>query len=189
MSKKKRDDSYFAADRRKKKKSMMIVIPVIIAVAAAAAAGAVLYQPTQVMAISGVECHRTEQLTYHIHAHLNVFIDGSEQQVPDNVGRLNSCLYWLHTHSRDGIIHVEAPQTKEFTLGQFLDVWRQTSDSAGLFSSVAGKNATAYVDGKPFEGNYSDIPLKSLEQITLVYGETPANIPDMFDFAGANIRA
>jgi hypothetical protein len=189
LSKKKRDDSYFAADRRKKKKSMMIVIPVIIAVAAAAAAGAVLYQPTQVMAISGVECNRTEQLVHHIHSHLDVFVDGNKQQIPDNVGRLSSCLYWLHTHSMDGIIHVEAPQTREFTLGQFLDVWRQTSDSAGFFSSVAGKNVTAYVDGRQFNGTYSDVPLKSLEQIALVYGEPPAEIPDKFDFPAANIRA
>lgn len=189
MSKKKRDDSYFAADRRKKKKSMMIVIPVIIAVAAAAAAGAVLYQPPPAMAISGVECNRTEQFNYHVHSHLDVFVDGNKQQIPDNVGRLSSCLFWLHTHTMDGIIHVEAPQTKEFTLGQFLDVWNQTSDSTGFFSSIAGKNVTAYVDGDQFEGNYRNIPLESLEQIALVYGVPPADIPADFDFAAARITA
>ena len=189
MSKKKRDDSYFAADRRKKKKSMMIVIPVIIAVVVAGAAGAALYQPPPAMAVSGVECNRTEQLVHHVHSHLDVFIDGSKQQIPDNVGRLGSCLFWLHTHAMDGIIHVEAPQTKEFTLGQFLDVWHQTSDSTGFFSSIAGKNVTAYVDGKQFDGSFRDIPLESLKQIALVYGEPPAVIPDKFDFEAARITA
>jgi hypothetical protein len=30
-----------------------------------------------------------------------------------------------------------------FTLGQFLDIWKQTKDTNGLFNSVASKNATA----------------------------------------------
>jgi hypothetical protein len=184
LSKKKRDDSYFAADRRRKKKSMMIIIPVIVAVAAASVAGAILYQPVQAAAISGVECHRTEQLNYHVHTHLDVFVDGREQQVPDNVGRLDSCLYWLHTHTGDGIIHIEAPQTREFTLGQVIDVWKQTSDSAGFFESVTGKNVTVYVDGEQVEGSYTVVPLESLGEIVIVYGEPPVDIPAEFDFGG-----
>lgn len=184
MSKKKRDDSYFAADRRKRKKSMMIIIPVIVVVAAAGAAGAVLYQPPQAMAISGIECNRTEQLNFHVHTHLDVFVDGNEQQVPNNVGRLDSpsCLYWLHTHTTDGLIHIEAPQSREFTLGQFLDIWQKTNDSGGFFSSVSGKNATVYIDGDQFGRNYREAPLESLEQIALVYGEPPAEIPDEYTF-------
>lgn len=182
MSKKKRDDSYFAADRRRKKKSMMIIVPVIIAVAAASVAGAVLYQPVQVAAISGVECNRTEQFNYHVHTHLDVFVDGREQQVPDNVGRLDSCLYWLHTHTGDGIIHIEAPQTREFTLGQVIDVWKQTSDLAGFFDSVTDKNVTVYVDGEQVQGSYAVVPLKSLGEIVIVYGEPPEDIPAEFDF-------
>lgn len=182
MSKKKRDDSYFAADRRRKKKTMMIIIPVIVAVAAASVAGAVLYQPVHAATISGVECNRAEQFNYHVHTHLDMFVDGGEQQIPNNVGRLDSCLYWLHTHTGDGIIHIEAPQTREFTLGQFLDIWKQTSDSAGLFDSVASMNATAYVEGNQVEGSYRDVPLKSLGEIAIVYGKPPQDIPAKFDF-------
>ncbi len=180
---KKRDDSYFAADRRRKKKYMMIIVPIIIAVAAAGTAGALLYQPGQVMAISGVECHRTEQTTYHVHSHLDVFVDGQRQQVPANIGILSSpsCLFWLHTHDTDGIIHVEAPQTRNFTLGQFLNIWNQTRDPNGLFDSVSDKNATAYVNGDQFVGNYRDIQLESRKQIVLAYGEPPAKIPE-YDF-------
>lgn len=181
---KKRDDSYFAAGRRRKKKYMMIIIPIIVAVAAAGAAGAVLYQPPQAAAISGVECNRMEQLNYHVHSHLDVFVDGQERQVSGDIGRVSSpsCLYLLHTHGSDGLIHIEAPQTREFTLGQLLDVWEQTRDSAGLFDSVAGMNATAYIDGEQFEGNYRDAKLDSLRQIALVYGEPPADIPADYDF-------
>lgn len=163
---------------------MMIVIPVIIAVAAAGAAGAILYQPEQVMAISGVECHRNEQFAYHVHSHIDLFVDGEKQQVPANIGISASprCFFWLHTHDNDGVIHVEAPQTTQtFNLGQFLDIWEQNHDSSGLFSSVSGKNVSAFVNGTQVEGNYRDTQLESRKQIVLAYGEPPAEIPE-YDF-------
>lgn len=188
MSKKKRrDDSYFAVDRRRKRKYMMIIIPVIIAVAAASIAGAILYQPPTAMAISGIECNRSEQLNYHIHSGLDVFVNGVQQQVPSNIGILSSpsCLYWLHTHSANGIIHIEAPETREFMLGQFIDIWEQTlTNSTAFFDSVSDMPVTAYVDGQRFEGDYRTIPLESLREIVLTYGTPPEDIPADHDFGG-----
>jgi hypothetical protein len=183
--KKRRDDSYFAVDRRRKRKYMMIIIPVIIAVAAASIAGAILYQPPTAMAISGIECNRSEQLNYHIHSGLDVFVNGVQQQVPSNIGILSSpsCLYWLHTHSANGIIHIEAPETREFLLGQFIDVWEQTlTNSTAFFDSVSDMPVTAYVDGQSFEGDYRTIPLESLREIVLAYGTPPEDIPAEHDF-------
>jgi hypothetical protein len=185
--KKRRDDSYFAVDRRRKRKYMMIIIPVIIAVAAASIAGAILYQPPTAMAISGIECNRSEQLNYHIHSGLDVFVNGVQQQVPSNIGILSSpsCLYWLHTHSANGIIHIEAPETREFLLGQFIDVWEQTlTNSTAFFDSVSDMPVTAYVDGQRFEGDYRTIPLESLREIVLTYGTPPEDIPADHDFGG-----
>ena len=187
MSKKRRDDSYFAVDRRRKRKYMMIIIPVIVAVAAAGIAGAILYQSPTAMAISGIECNRSEQLNYHIHSGLDVFVNGVQQQVPSNIGILSSpsCLYWVHTHGEDGIIHVEAPATREFMLGQFIDVWEQTlTNSTGFFDSVSNMPVTAYVDGQRFEGDYRTIPLESLREIVLAYGTPPEDIPADHDFGG-----
>jgi hypothetical protein len=183
--KKRRDDSYFAVDRRRKRKYMMIIIPVIIAVAAASIAGAILYQPPTAMAISGIECNRSEQLNYHIHSGLDVFVNGVQQQVPSNIGILSSpsCLYWLHTHSANGIIHIEAPETREFLLGQFIDVWEQTlTNSTAFFDSVSDMPVTVYVDGQRFEGDYRTIPLESLREIVLAYGTPPEDIPAEHDF-------
>jgi hypothetical protein len=185
LSKKRRDDSYFAVDRRRKRKYMKIIIPVIIAVLAAGIAGAILYQPPTAMAISGIECHRSEQLNYHIHSHLDVFVNGVPQQVPSDIGILSSpsCLYWLHTHSEDGTIHVEAPEAREFLVGQFLDIWKQTlTNSTTFFDSVSGLPVTAYVDGERFEGDYRTIPIESLKEIALAYGTPPKDIPADHDF-------
>jgi hypothetical protein len=183
LSNKRRDDSYFAVDRRRKRKYMRIIVPVIIAIAAAGIAGAIFYQPPTAMAISGIECDRAEQLNFHVHSHLGIFVNGVEQQIPSDVGILSSpsCLYWLHTHSDDGLIHVEAPEAGEYTVGQFLDVWQQTNSTV-FFDSVSNMPATAYVDGEEFQGDYRSVPLESLKQIVLVYGTPPEDIPADYDF-------
>ncbi len=199
MANKRRDDSYFAAQRRKKKKTMMIVIPIIIAVVAAGVAVSFLYKPAVALSIDGVECHSGEMLEYHHHAHLSVFVNGQEQQVPAQIGIAStpySCFYWLHTHTTDGIIHMEAPHAMTFTLGQFMDIWQKTnkdaqspSPSSSIFNVASGMPVKAYVAEKSNEqpkevtGSPRDTPLKSQEQIVLVYGRAPTTIPS-YDFKG-----
>ncbi len=36
-----------------------------------------------------------------------------------------NCFYWLHTHAADGIIHIESPIHRIYTLGDFFDEWGQ----------------------------------------------------------------
>lgn len=176
----KRDESYFAAGRRRKKKYMMIIIPIIAAVIAIGAVSALLYKPPEVQAISGVECHGAEVTNYHVHSHLDVFVDGQQQDVPSQIGIMSSphCLFWLHTHDASGTIHVEAPEQRVFTLGQFMDIWSQThKDSKSFFDSVAGKPIKAYANGTEVQGDYRNIELKSRQQIVLAYGKPPPEIP------------
>lgn len=163
---------------------MMIIVPVMIAVAAAGIAGAIFYQPPTAMAISGIECDRSEQLNYHIHSHLDIFVNGVQQQIPSNIGIITSpsCLYWLHTHSEDGTLHVEAPEAREFAVGQFLDIWAQAHNSTAFFDSISNMPVTAYVDGERFEGDYRTVPIESLKEIVLAYGTPPENIPTGHDF-------
>jgi hypothetical protein len=53
--------------------------------------------------VDGIECQPHDQVLFHIHAHLT----GSP------------------THANDGIIHIESPVQRTYTLGQFFDVWQQ----------------------------------------------------------------
>ena len=43
------------------------------------------------------------------------------------------CIYWLHTHAPDGVIHIESPTQRIYTLGNFFDDWRQplSADQVG----------------------------------------------------------
>jgi hypothetical protein len=61
---------------------------------------------------------------FHIHTHLDIFINGNHYTVPSQIGIKpdDRCLYWLHTHDDNGVIHIEAPEKRDFTLGKFFDI-------------------------------------------------------------------
>jgi hypothetical protein len=164
---------------------MKMIVPIIAAVIAIGAVAALIYKPPEVQAVNGVECHSMETTAFHVHAHLDIFVNGQNQTVPSQVGILSSpqCFFWLHTHDTTGIIHVEAPQKKAFVLGQFMDIWQQKfNGSQAFFNSIAGKPVKAYVNGTEFQGDYRNIPLESREQIVLAFGTPlPQKIPT-YDF-------
>lgn len=132
-----------------------------------------------------VGCGATEQLATHTHTHLAVFVNGVLRPIPPGVGMVgqlqsqptphgtfvdgsSTCLYWLHTHAQDGIIHVEAPAGRTFVLGQFFGVWGQplTPDRVG----PATGPVTAYVNGKRWTQPLTDIPFSAHGLIQLDVG-------------------
>jgi hypothetical protein len=130
--------------------------------------------PTQVFAtVDGVDCERGERLEFHIHSLLKIYVNGEQQTVPANVGlRPNECIFWLHTHDASGLIHVEAPSERDFTLGQLFSVWGQKLSSTQLLDKTtdATHQVTAKVNGEPFTGDPSTIVFKDQETIVLQYG-------------------
>jgi hypothetical protein len=121
-------------------------------------------------AVDGIRCQANEQLLFHIHAHLTVFVNGTARQIPADIGipAGGSCLYWLHTHYQDGIIHIEAPVHRVFTLGDFFDEWGQPlgPDALGPYTG----HVTALYNGQVYVGNPRDIPLNAHAQVQLELG-------------------
>ncbi|MFL6320724.1 MAG: hypothetical protein ACJ72Q_09640 [Nitrososphaeraceae archaeon] len=71
---------------------------------------------------------------FHVHAHLNIFVNGQLMYIPPQIGIIpEKCIYWLHTHDETGIIHIESPIKTDFTLGQFLDLWKKKLNNPGSF--------------------------------------------------------
>lgn len=138
--------------------------------------------------IDGMTCGGMEYGTLHTHTHLAIFYHGTQVAVPRLVGAApvppQGCLYWTHTHSMDGIIHVESPVlapegSPGFQLGMFFDVWGQplTRDNvAGLKGPVI-----AYVNGTQYDGDLGSIPLRSHQQVVLEIG-TPTVPPPNYAF-------
>jgi hypothetical protein len=138
---------------------------------------------TQTGTVNGIQCGSKEQLAYHIHAHLTVFDKGQARSLPGGIGIPGSqvvqttegpvasggqCIYWLHTHAPDGVIHVESPTQRIYTLGDFFDEWHQPL-SAGQVGDVKGK-VGAIVNGKPWTKNPRAIPLNPHAVIQLNVG-------------------
>jgi hypothetical protein len=133
--------------------------------------------------VDGIQCLGAEQTLFHIHAHLTLFLGGAARQIPAGIGITHpvsestpegpfvaggGCFYWLHTHAADGIIHIESPVRRIFTLGNFFDVWGQAL-SADEVGPATGK-VTALYNGEPFIGNPRNIPLNAHAQIQLEVG-------------------
>jgi hypothetical protein len=142
---------------------------------------------TQTGTVHGISCGPTEQLAYHIHAHLQVYVNGSPRTLPGGIGIPGSqvvptgqgpvaaggqCIYWLHTHAPDGVIHIESPTKRIYTLGDFFAEWHQPL-SAGQVAGASGK-VTAVVNGKPWTKSPAAIPLDPHAVIQLSVGSPTA---------------
>jgi hypothetical protein len=141
--------------------------------------------------IDGIEGSSREMLNVHIHAHLSIFSKGEQIAIPYGIGIVKpfqvangfvgsgAGIYWLHTHDATGIIHIESPDARAYTLGNFFDIWGRrldVKDVAGLEGVVR-----VYVDGTLRPGNPRDIILAAHQQITLEIGE-PFVTPPLYVF-------
>ncbi|MDQ6926783.1 MAG: hypothetical protein M3154_11180 [Candidatus Eremiobacteraeota bacterium] len=124
--------------------------------------------------VDGIRCDRMEGALLHIHQHLAIRDHGKEIAVPDDVGRpfLAQCLYWLHTHTADGIIHIESPTYNTFTLGNFFDVWGQPLTKTGVAGAKPrkGERVAVWVDGHAYAGDPRKIELTQHLDVTIDVG-------------------
>jgi hypothetical protein len=150
-------------------------VPVPKAAALAGTAGKATGQP-----VDGIGCSTNEQTLFHIHAHLTVFVNGVARQVPAGIGipgaqpqatpqgpfvASGTCFYWLHTHVADGIVHIESPVHRAYTLGQFFDEWRQPLGPSQV--GPARGHVTVIYNGKVYQGDPRNVPLTAHAQIQL----------------------
>ncbi len=141
--------------------------------------------------VDGITCDVNEQLLFHIHAHLAIFVDGQQRLLPAGIGIGpplefeqgfvvgGSCFSWLHTHDQSGVIHIESPIQRVYTLGNFFDIWGQPLSAKKV--GPAEGDVTAYENGQPFTGDITTIPLDAHDLVQLDVG-TPTPSPQPFTF-------
>ena len=149
--------------------------------------------------VDGIQCAPIEQLNYHIHAHLQVYYNGQPRQLPGAIGILGpaaqqssygpfymatNCYYWLHTHTADGIIHIESPTATIYTLGDFFDEWGQPLSSNAV--GTARGPVTAFFNGQRWTKSPRAIPLRSHAVIQLDVGR-PVVAFHSVSFAGTGL--
>ena len=153
---------------------------------------------TQGKTLDGIKCQVNERVVFHVHIHLTLFVDGKPRAVPAGIGIwppigpenyrngqfgvvAGNCFYWLVTRYADGLVHVESPTPRSFTLGDFFKVWGQPLSRTQL-GPVKG-TVTAIVNGKVWDGDPRLIPMVAHAQIQLEVG-TPLVAPQTIRFPG-----
>ena len=150
----------------------------------------------------GVPCDSLEHTQVHYHAALQIVYQGNVLPIPANVGisgdpTAPTCFYWLHMHAESpGVIHIESPKGRTFTLGDFFKVWQTSKgtpeplDATHVSSFILTPDQTlvVYVDlgagagPQLYTGDPAAIVLKAHEVITLEIGPPTVNPPPKFTF-------
>ena len=155
---------------------------------------------------AGLEPETQEFLNFHVHAHLDVFVNGSPVEVPAGIGIditdpavhttqsdlgptyggiypgcAEPCISPLHTHDPTGIVHTESAVDQPNTLGQFFTEWgvALTAECVGGYCSPDA-SIQVFVDGNTFSGDPADIELADQLEIAIVIGSPPEEVPSEF---------
>jgi hypothetical protein len=136
----------------------------------------------------GLPALRAEGQVLHTHQHLDLYVDGRPAAVPAGIGidRTAGVLSPIHTHDSSGIIHVESPIVRDFTLGEFFDVWGVHFDAHCLAGECdANAQVSVFVDGQPLAGDPRSLILAPHLEIVVAMGtqdQLPNPIPATYAF-------
>ena len=160
---------------------------------------------------AGLVPERREQLRYHVHAHLDVFVNGRPVRVPGGLGInvgdpgvhsgpdptgsgtsyggiqlcAKPCISPLHTHDATGVLHTESATVTPNRLGQLFTEWGVRLDRSCVGGYCAPKAPVAFfVDGKRYAADPDAIGLADQREIAIVIGSPPAQIPQEFPQQG-----
>jgi hypothetical protein len=124
----------------------------------------------------------------HIHAHLDVNVDGQPVEVPAGIGidRSGHGISPLHTHNATGVIHIESPVKRTFTLGEFFTEWdvSLSPDNVGGLHVGDGEALRIFVNGTQVTANPVAVIINAHDEIALIYGnpQSAGSIPSRYDF-------
>lgn len=129
-----------------------------------------------------------EGTAVHIHQHLDLYVDGRKVTVPAGIG-IDPAVGFapLHTHDPSGVLHVESPTVRTYTLGQFFAVWgvRFSPSCLGGYCAGGGRQLRVFVDGKPVRGDPTAITLEPHQEIVIAVGtaaQLPSPVPPTYRF-------
>jgi hypothetical protein len=111
------------------------------------------------------------KMVMHIHPLISVSVNGQPIIIPENVGIDNTL--WkdhsldeygmqgmspLHTHDSSGTLHVESTVNRDYTLGEFANVW-------GGLDTGSGKILKVTINGQPIS-DWKNHILKDKEKVS-----------------------
>jgi hypothetical protein len=165
-------------------------------------------KPLPLVLAAGLKPERKETLIHHVHAHLDVFVNGKHQVVPAAIGieihdpgvhevtlkdgskayggiQLcdKPCISPLHTHDDTGILHTESASPVPNRLGQFFTEWGVRLSRSCVGGYCKPDTIRFYVGGKKYAGDPRAIQLTNHKEIAVVIGTPPKTIPSKGNFS------
>lgn len=165
--------------------------------------------PMRLTRLAGLVPEVNEHLAYHVHSHLDIFVNGAHVKIPAGIGidtrdkAVQSskipdgstayggirrcprvCISPLHTHADLGVLHTETDKPVPNRLGQFFVEWGVRLDRSCVGGYCKPDSIRVYVDGQRYLGDPRRILLADRSEIAIVIGTLPKKIPSAFP-AGA----
>ena len=138
--------------------------------------------------VAGLNCLKQLGEPFHHHVQLSFFVNGQQLAMPFGVGMYlpgggksgyiyhQNCLYFVHTHDRTGIIHIESKVDQPYTLGMLFKLWGEPLSDTQI-AEFTGP-VSVYVNGTlDTTDPIQNVPLTGGSDITLVIGQPPDWIP------------
>jgi hypothetical protein len=167
--------------------------------------------PMERTVAAGLKPGPKEYTNNHVHAHLDVFVDGKPVTVPSGIGIKvddpavqrdelpdgsvryggielcnEPCISPLHTHDTTGVLHTESSESQSHTLGEFFTEWGVVLNASCVATFCSPTTMIAvYVDGELATGDPREIVLTDQREIAVVIGTPPPVIPRTADFSNA----
>jgi hypothetical protein len=129
----------------------------------------------------GLPALAREGTTLHVHQHLDVFVNGKHVIVPAGIGIGDGFISPLHTHDASGLIHVESPTVRSFSLAEFFAVWGVRLTKRCLADECGDGKLLLFVNGKP-AADPNRVVLTQHQEIAVAFGPAPKPVPSSYRF-------
>jgi hypothetical protein len=129
----------------------------------------------------GLSALGAEGTVLHIHQHLDLYVNARKVTLPALIGiDDNSYITEVHVHDTTGVIHVESPTRRTFTLGQLFGEWgvKLTASCVGTYCG----HVKWWVNGRRRTGDPAALILKAHQEIAIAAGPPPLVVPKSYRF-------
>ena len=130
----------------------------------------------------GLHALPQEQVAFHVHQHLDLWVNGRKVAVPSEIGldrfSFQPFITELHTPDGTGIVHVESGVRRPYTLGQFFGEWgvRLSARCVGRYCG----QLHWWVNGKARSGDPARLVLADHQEIAIALGRRPGRVPKSY---------
>lgn len=170
--------------------AVLIVLPVALSTPANAVSNLQLSRghPATGQPVAGIACQPSPGSVQRITARLTIYINGQPAALPVGIGSVapsqpgvaslasngkTACLYALHTLESDNLVHVDAPNNRIYTLGDFFAIWGQPLSRSRIADYSTSNTQALLFDVFDASGHMQTItsdpgPISLMEHETIV---------------------